>query len=172
MRLDQCWFDSQCTVLSQLAILQECGVLSASASTREDKGAAGWQRQQQRPRLGCCCCSGSDLGSNRMLTLRDVSREGVVYLKYTGKRRNFLGPQIGKGFTKVPVCLCWVPNWSFPGRSSVVPAAEVVSGTGAPQLGPGEEELQCSHCWKLLWFVYLPYMPGCANPRNLPSGLP
>lgn len=28
-----------------------------------------------------------------------------------------------------------------------MPAAEGVSGTAAPQLGPGEEGLQCSHCW-------------------------
>lgn len=51
MRSGQCWFNTQCTVLSQLggAILQERGVLSASTWKREDKGAAGWQRQQQRP---------------------------------------------------------------------------------------------------------------------------
>lgn len=97
MGLGQCWFNTKGTVLSQLGgtIFQECGILSASAWKGEDKGAAGGQRQQQRPRWRCCCCSGSDLGSSRIFTLWDVSREGVVYLKYPGRRRD----------------VSWASNW-------------------------------------------------------------
>lgn len=98
MRSGQCWFNPQCIVLSQLrgAIFQECGLPSSSASKADAKGAAGWQRQQQRPRWGCCCCSGSDLGSNGGFTLWDVSREGVVYLKHPGRRRNLSWASVWK----------------------------------------------------------------------------
>lgn len=95
MGLGQCWFHTQCSVLSQLHFP---GVWSPECFCLERRRQGSCRvANPGRPRWGCCCCSGSHLGSNRMLTLWDVGREGVVYLKYPGKEEKpFLGLRLEK----------------------------------------------------------------------------
>lgn len=106
---------------------------------------------------------------------RDVSEDTLA------PGETFPGPQIGKGFSNQPVCICLVPHWHFSGNDLAVLAAEVVSGTGAPQLCTVRDaccRLQrrggCSNptARKVLRFMCLSCMADFANPRNLPSGFP
>lgn len=62
-----------------------------------------------------------------------------MHLKYPGRRRNL---SWASNWKRICYCsslpLCWVPNWSFPGKGSAVPAAEVVSGTAPPHWALGK----------------------------------